>query len=372
LQHQSRARRWLSYLQLGASGAAIIVASAAALVDRGTTLAERTPETPMPNSTPVGVAEAPEAALATPDLQPFATPGPTPSAIPTMVADDTHAPHAPAAAGPAATAAPTAKPAPKPTAKPKAPPPPPPAAVGSCGAIPRDPAGWTRRVTSAFNERVNLGHWPGPVAARDWRNREAGYSDSSGRGTYHSGKTVTEHNGVLDIYVHSEGNTRYVAAPIARIGDTIGQRISLCMRADRIPGYKIAFLLWPADGDGNDRGEIDYPEGKLTSDAVGNAFMHYDPRPGGDPDKDAYSTGTSTANWHTYTIEWNPGSASSQTDDYTAFFFDGRLIGRSTGRLVPDGPMHYIMQVETYLGGQALPPPAAGHIYVDWVTISTP
>jgi hypothetical protein len=34
--------------------------------------------------------------------------------------------------------------------------------------------------------------------------------------------------------------------------------------------------------------------------------------------------------------------------------------------------MHYIMQVETYMAGQVLPPPASGHVLVDWVTIEVP
>jgi hypothetical protein len=226
-------------------------------------------------------------------------------------------------------------------------------------------------VTSQFSETTPVGSWPGPAAAQAWRNRQAGATDSSGRGTYHSGKTVSEHNGVLDIYIHSEGNVRYVAAIIANLGDTYGQRINLCMRADRIPGYKHVFMLWPGTGQGNSHGEIDYPEGKLTPEGVANAFMHYSPKPASNPKQDAYNTGMSTAGWHVYTIEWDPGS-SAQSDDYASFYVDGRLIGRSTGAKVPDGPMHYLMQFETYVAGQALPPPAAGHILIDWITIATP
>jgi hypothetical protein len=209
------------------------------------------------------------------------------------------------------------------------------------------------------------------VAAQAWRNRQAGANDSSGRGTYHSGKTVSEHNGVLDIYIHSEGSTRYVAAIVANLGDTVGQRISLCMRADAIPGYKLAYLLWPSQGSGNSRGEIDFPEAKLNPGATAYAFMHYDPKPAADPKQDWYNSGAALSAWHTYTIQWHPGSAASQTDDYASFFVDGRLIGHSTGARVPDGPMHYVMQMETWIGGQ-LPPPAAGHILIDWVTIATP
>lgn len=247
-------------------------------------------------------------------------------------------------------------------------PPPPTAMSASCAAVPSEPAGWTRRVTSTFDETTALGAWPGPAAARDWFARQAGASDSSGRGTYDAGRTVTEHDGVVDVFIHSEGDTRYVAALVAVIGDTVGQRITICMRADRIPGYKLAFLLWPSQGDGNDRGEIDFPEGKFEIGATAHAFMHYD----GAAAQDGWDTGVSTADWHVYTIEWNPGSAASQSDDVCAFYLDGQLVGRSTGAPVPDVPMHYVMQMETFLAGQALPAPASGHVLIDWITIATP
>ncbi len=251
-------------------------------------------------------------------------------------------------------------------------PPPPTVMNASCAAVPGEPAGWTRRVTSTFDETTPLGAWPGPVAAQAWFARQAGANDSSGRGTYDANRTVTEHDGVVDVFIHSEGNARYVAALVAAIGDTVGQRITICMRADRIPGYKLAFLLWPGDGDGNSRGEIDFPEGKLDPSGTAHAFMHYDPKPAGDPNQDGWDTGVSTADWHVYTIEWDPGSPSSQSDDVCAFYLDGQLIGRSTGAPVPDGPMHYVVQMETYLAGQDLPAPASGHVLIDWITIATP
>ena len=241
-----------------------------------------------------------------------------------------------------------------------------------CGRIPDAPAGWERRVRSTFSETTALGAWPGPVAAQDWRSRPDGSRDSSGRGIYDSSKTVSEHDGLLDIWIHSEGERRYVAAPIPTIGDTVGQRISMCMRADRIPGYKLAFLLWPDQGPGNHHGEIDFPEGKLTPTGTAHAFVHFDPKAVGENQRDAYDSGTSTVDWHQYVLEWDPGSAGSQTDDQVAFYLDGRLVGRTTGVAVPDGPMHYVMQIETYLAGQPLPDHAQGHVLVDWVTIDVP
>ncbi len=308
-------------------------------------------------STTLTVADAaPPAATASPSAQPTLTPQPT--STPRSTPDPTPDP----------TPTPTQQPTPAPSSTPAATPGPtqPPSgsrcATGSGGP----PGGWTRRVTSQFSEETPLGSWPGPVAGRDWRNRPAGWHDSSGRGTYDSGRTVSEGNGLLDIFLHSESGTRYVAALLPLLGDTYGQRISLCMRTEVIPGYKVAYLLWPNDGSGNYHGEVDFPEAVLDLGATAHAFMHYDPKPSSGRNQDAYDSGASIQQWHVYTMEWNPRAPTP----YAAFFVDGRLIGRSTQH-VPQGPMHYVLQNETLPSGD-LPAPAAGHVLIDWVTIDTP
>lgn len=293
--------------------------------------------TPSPSSAPTSTPE--------PSASPRSTPDQTPTPAPT------EAPPPPPSSTPTATPSPTAPPAGSRCA------------TGSGSA----PAGWLRRVTSQFSEETPLGSWPGPVAARDWRNRPAGWHDSSGRGTYDSGRTVSEADGLLDIYIHSEGATRYVAALLPLLGDTSGQRISMCMRADVIPGYKVAYLLWPSNGPGNYHGEVDFPEARLDAGTTAHAFMHYDPKPASGRNQDGYDSGASIHQWHVYTMEWNPQGATP----YAAFYLDGRLVGRSTA-YVPQGPMHYVLQNETLPAGLELPPPAAGHVQIDWVTIDTP
>jgi hypothetical protein len=87
----------------------------------------------------------------------------------------------------------------------------------------------------------------------------------------------------------------------------------------------------------------------------------------GSDSQDAFDSGVALQGWHTYTIEWDPTSSRP----YVSFFLDGRLLGTTTDR-VPTVPMFYVMQVETYLRGDPLPAPAAGHVQVDWVTIERP
>jgi hypothetical protein len=247
--------------------------------------------------------------------------------------------------------------------------------VGVPGAA---PAGWARKVTSTFSETRARGTWPGPVAAAAWKNRAAGARDSSGRGTYDSSRTVSESNGLLDIWIHSETDARrgvhdpagkrYVAAVVSKLPPMKGARITICMRADVIPGYKLAYMLWPSEGNGNQLGEIDYPETRLIGPpATSHAFMHYAPKPSSGRHQDFYDTRVSIQGWHAYTIEWNPRAP----QPYAAFYLDGRLIGVST-RYIPTVAMNLILQHETFVSGQALPPPAQGHVQIDWVTIDVP
>ena len=142
-------------------------------------------------------------------------------------------------------------------------------------------------------------------------------------------------------------------------------RVSVCMRADLIPGYKVVNMLWPTEGPGNFHGEIDYPEGKLLPTATANAFMHYDPEPGSGKSQDWYDSRVSFRGWHAYTMKWHAGQ------DYVTFHVDGSALAAQPVREVPDGPMIYIMQMETWPQG-SLPAPAAGHIMVDWLTIDVP
>lgn len=308
-------------------------------------------------SAPPGQEKKSQPPLETPAPEPqSSTPTPVPSVTATVTPQPT------VAATPKPTTAPTATPAPTP---------PPTTLSGSCATGPGSaPSGWRRVMSDSFNEDIPLGEWGKPGGRWEfpggmWRARPAGYKDSSGRGTYNSMKTTTQRDGKLDVWIHSEGSTRYVAAPLPLVDDTVGQRVSLCMRADEIPGYKVAFLLWPDQGPGNYHGEIDFPESKLLSTSTAHAFMHYDPEPASGKSQDGYDSGMRLQQWHTYTIEWHPGR------NYVSFFADGRLIGRSEKPEVPNGPMHYVMQMETYVSGE-LPPPAQGHVLVDWFTIDVP
>src|ERR1035437_7735252 len=78
--------------------------------------------------------------------------------------------------------------------------------------------------------------------------------------------------------------------------DQLYGRYAIRFRADAVPGYKTAWLLWPSS-DSTADGEIDFPEGDL--DGTISAFMHHQ----GGGSQDAYTTSSVYTGWHVAIIE---------------------------------------------------------------------
>jgi hypothetical protein len=190
----------------------------------------------------------------------------------------------------------------------------------------------------------------------DW----TGYTghDTSGNGTYDYSKVLSVHDSALDFYVHTEGGVPYTAAPTPPIGPwaQLYGRYAVRFKADAVPGYKIAWLLWPAEPNGWSSGEIDFPEADLSGTIGG--FSH---QVDGNPaiNQWSISTTTSLALWHTAVIEWTPSKLS--------FILDGVVKSTTDTQAIPHVPMYWALQTETQLSGGAPPASAAGHVYVDWV-----
>lgn len=140
-------------------------------------------------------------------------------------------------------------------------------------------------------------------------------------------------------------------------------------RSDSVPGYKMAFLLWP-DTDNWGEGEVDFPEASsLESSGTGNRIYANLYPPGnlqtGTPGPSTgFTTQTYPANsgWHTATIEWSPGKLT--------FVLDGVPLGTKTSG-VPTTSMHWVLQLETSIDGPAANSTAAGNLQVDWAALYT-
>ncbi|WP_285249820.1 glycoside hydrolase family 16 protein [Pseudarthrobacter sp. fls2-241-R2A-168] len=235
-----------------------------------------------------------------------------------------------------------------------------------------DLPGWRQVFAEDFNDGdVGLGGFPGIYGTRWSANYFDGTPDTAAQqqpkgartSGYFPSKVLSVHNGALDMFLHSENGVAMGAAPSPIVGGATQRpwnsqvygRYSVRFKADVLPGFKLAWLLWPDSKQWPQDGEIDFPEGDLGK--VIYAAWHYV-----GPDGhhfEVFRPNVPHGGWHTATTEWSPGRIE--------FFLDGVSIGVAA-RGVPATPMHYIMQTEACLTSCPAPE-TSGHVYVDWVAI---
>jgi hypothetical protein len=192
-----------------------------------------------------------------------------------------------------------------------------------------------------------------------------GWTDTSGNGTYSPSQVLSIQNGMLDYYLHTTDGVHMVAAVVPKIPGGVDDgglqygAYAIRFKSDLIPGYKAAFLLWPDSGTWPQDGEIDFPEGDLDSNF--SAFMHQLGASSGSQ-QDAYTTSDTFQEWHTAVIEWTPTMC--------RFILDGQVIGTSIS-LIPNTPMHWVLQAETALSGSPSDD-VSGHVDVAWIAAYSP
>ncbi|MAQ14743.1 MAG: glycoside hydrolase [Sandaracinus sp.] len=225
-----------------------------------------------------------------------------------------------------------------------------------------DLPGWRQVFVDDFEEEIALGSFPADDedqwGAYGYPN-ETGWTDTSDNGQYSPTRGLSVHDGVLDIHLFTDGDDAIVNAPYPKVEAPItAARFAVRFRADAVPGYKTAWLLWPDSETWPRDGEIDFPEGDLDGEIHG--FMHrQDATSGGDQ---AWAdTGATYTEWHTAVIEWVAGTS-------CRFIFDGEVVLDETER-VPATPMHWILQTETQLTAEAPPTDADGHVEIDWAAV---
>jgi hypothetical protein len=236
-----------------------------------------------------------------------------------------------------------------------------------------DLPGWRQVFAEDFTDGdVPIGGFPGPAYGARWSaNYFDGTPDTAAqqvpkterKSGYYPSKVLSVHDGVLDMFLHSENGVAMGAAPSPIFGGATQRpwnsltygRYSVRFKADALAGFKLAWLLWPDSKQWPQDGEIDFPEGDLSR--VIYAALHYV-----GPDGhhfDVFRPNVPFGAWHTATTEWSPGRIE--------FFLDGRSIGVTTTG-IPFKPMHYILQTESCSTTCPLPE-TSGHVEVDWVAI---
>lgn len=243
------------------------------------------------------------------------------------------------------------------------PPPPPPSDGMPVGDIP----GWHQIFADDFNTSVPLGSFPAAVSSK-WGAYADGWKDTSGLGTYMPSRVVSIHDGLMDLFIHTENGKHLVSAPIPKLPGAVGSggglkygRYAIRFRSDPVPAYKLVFLLWPDSGVWPRDGEIDAPEGGLGTAFC--FFMHHQGATAANDQDASCINNTTFGTWHTFVVEWLPSRVS--------FLMDGATIMTSTSR-IPNTPLHWVLQVETDGNAASVPDTAAGHVTIAWVTAYTP
>jgi hypothetical protein len=226
--------------------------------------------------------------------------------------------------------------------------------------------GWRQIFLDDFPTNVAKGSFPDAVSSK-WGAYPSPWRDTSKNGVYSPKDVVSITNGVLNQDIHTSGGVHKVAALTPKIPGTskYGQlygRYEVRMRADSLPGYKMAWMLWPDSGttitgsaSGGGNGEIDYPEGEFREMDKVWGFVHRQNATSGG-DQAWFKIPVNVSGWHTYTIEWSP--------NLVRFLLDGAEVGRTTER-IPNTPMHWVLQTETSL--KMVPADSTrGNVQIDW------
>jgi len=223
---------------------------------------------------------------------------------------------------------------------------------------------WKQIFAEDFNTDVPVGSFPGNVYGSKFTVYDDGTKDTAGQqgapSRYYPSKVASVSNGVLNLYLHTENGTPMAAAILPVLpGNHLYGKYTIRFRSDALPGFKVAWLLWPDSENWPHDGEMDFPEGGL--DGTIGAFMHYQNGTSGS-DQDAYTSTATNTSWHTTSIEWSPKQVN--------FILDGQSIGTSTAR-IPDTPMHWVIQTESCLP-TCPADTTAGNLQIDWMTAYSP
>jgi hypothetical protein len=210
---------------------------------------------------------------------------------------------------------------------------------------------WALLVDEHFDVTAELGHFADLYP--NWASYDS-FFDTRGFGVYDSDRVVSVRDGILTQHLRapSSGPAAVVSITPPPHVQTYG-RYEVRFRADEVPGYKIAWLLWPHD-DNWTNGELNFPEVWLHRGQTIEGFSHEI----GNPDVNAFvvDTGQPFDTWHTAVIEWRPQSLT--------FSLDGATYRTTDPHAIPSVPMFWSLQTEA---SWRPAPGTSGNVQIDYV-----
>jgi hypothetical protein len=136
-------------------------------------------------------------------------------------------------------------------------------------------------------------------------------------------------------------------------------------RADTMPSFKVAWLLWPKSNTSNPDGEVDFLEGNLGGNKT-SWFMHRQAL----GTQDVGSIPVAMSGWQTYEFEWQ--RATSFWVKVNGVYVPNGAGQNVTTANVPANEMHPVFQSETRLDRTSgVTPTDTGSVYVDWLVCET-
>lgn len=237
--------------------------------------------------------------------------------------------------------------------------------LGAASTAPTtDPAGFTRVLTENFATTAPAGTGTGGFIPT-YANSFQPYDDVA---PYFPRQMISSHDGVMDVYMDG---TKGAAGSFGSPSDyfnRVGGRFAMRAKALDAIGNGTAVMLWPSarlqsDGTTGERwadGEIDYPESNFD---LSPYVHHHRMIVGSEGLSDDYLTGVSWRDWHVYSVEWYPpGKGPTPATGSVRYYVDEVLVMTVTTN-IPTVAHRYMFQVGNY--------GTPGHMYIDWVTVST-
>lgn len=246
------------------------------------------------------------------------------------------------------------------------------------GGLPADAlssTGWTQILAEDFNtncaEGGFLAAYPGWIAYLDtWDNGHTSY--------YNGGNSIRVSGGVLKKRIFTDGTGKHRTEAIRPpSGQGQQQQFGVYEIAYRVrqalPGYKQAWLLWPASNNGND-GEIDFPEADFNSGASTIRGFIHEIEPPGVHENNAFSANSGIpvvgSSWHVCRISWYYPRVE--------FHLDGVLqnAGYTNTTHVPNIEMTWRIQTEGNLSGtfanSGIDPTTMGDVEIAYAAVWEP